>query len=95
MQRRAARVAGRILGRGADHPYYELTDRGIEVTIASPDGGKVEVDPLSDPRDASRWSAEFGAGGADRRGGCPRGRYGGAHSSGADQPVDPSEPVLS
>jgi putative intracellular protease/amidase len=40
------------------HPYYELTERGIDVTIASPDGGKVEVDALSDPRDASRWSAE-------------------------------------
>jgi putative intracellular protease/amidase len=39
------------------HPYYELTERGIEVTIASPDGGKVVFDQLSDPRDASRWSA--------------------------------------
>jgi hypothetical protein len=25
--------------------------RGIEVAIASPDGGKVEMDKLSDPRD--------------------------------------------
>lgn len=40
------------------HPYYELTERGVEVTIASPDGGKVEFDSLSDPRDPSRWSAE-------------------------------------
>ncbi|MEZ0165436.1 type 1 glutamine amidotransferase domain-containing protein [Kineococcus sp. LSe6-4] len=40
------------------HPYYELTERGIDVVIASPDGGRVEVDALSDPRDASRWSAE-------------------------------------
>jgi putative intracellular protease/amidase len=40
------------------HPYYELTERGIDVTIASPDGGKVLVDSLSDPRDASKWSAE-------------------------------------
>jgi putative intracellular protease/amidase len=39
------------------HPYYELTERGIEVTIASPDGGKVEFDQLSDPRDESKWSA--------------------------------------
>ena len=31
------------------HPYYELTERGIEVTIASPDGGKVEIDGYSDP----------------------------------------------
>ena len=40
------------------HPYYELTERGVKVTIASPDGGKVEMDSLSDPRDPSQWSAE-------------------------------------
>jgi len=40
------------------HPYYELTERGVAVTSASPDGGKVEFDALSDPRDASRWSSE-------------------------------------
>lgn len=40
------------------HPFYELTERGIEVTIASPDGGRVVPDSLSDPRDPSRWSAE-------------------------------------
>ena len=39
------------------HPYYELTERGITVLIASPDGGKVEFDALSDPRDPSKWSA--------------------------------------
>jgi putative intracellular protease/amidase len=40
------------------HPYYELTESGVEVTVASPDGGKVEFDALSDPRDPSRWSSE-------------------------------------
>src|SRR5437588_4811800 len=40
------------------HPYLELTERGIEVTIASPNGGKVEFDALSDPRDPSKWSAD-------------------------------------
>src|SRR3954451_4961414 len=40
------------------HPYYEFVSRRYEVTIASPDGGKVEVDALSDPRDASKWSAD-------------------------------------
>ena len=40
------------------HPYYELTERGVEVTIASPDGGKVEFDAYSDPRDESKWSAD-------------------------------------
>ncbi|GAB2481939.1 type 1 glutamine amidotransferase domain-containing protein [Jatrophihabitans fulvus] len=40
------------------HPYYEFTQRGVEVTVASPDGGRVEFDNLSDPRDPSRWSAD-------------------------------------
>lgn len=40
------------------HPYHEFTRRRYEVTIASPDGGRVEVDALSDPRDESRWSAD-------------------------------------
>src|SRR5262249_13301034 len=31
---------------------------GAEVTIASPDGGRVEMDGLSDPRDESKWSAD-------------------------------------
>ncbi|MBV9195684.1 MAG: type 1 glutamine amidotransferase domain-containing protein [Solirubrobacterales bacterium] len=45
-------------GAELTHPYYELTERGVEVTIASPNGGKVEMDSLSDPRDESKWSAE-------------------------------------
>jgi putative intracellular protease/amidase len=45
-------------GAELTHPYYELTERGVEVTIASPAGGKVEMDSLSDPRDPSKWSAE-------------------------------------
>jgi putative intracellular protease/amidase len=40
------------------HPYYEFTEVGYEVTVASPAGGKVEVDQYSDPRDPSKWSAE-------------------------------------
>ena len=47
-----------VLGAELTHPYYELTERGLGVTIASPDGGKVEMDSLSDPRHESRWSAE-------------------------------------
>jgi putative intracellular protease/amidase len=31
------------------HPYWHLTERGIEVDFASPDGGKVVYDPYSDP----------------------------------------------
>ncbi len=40
------------------HPYYEFSEAGYEVTVASPNGGKVEIDALSDPRDPSKWSAE-------------------------------------
>ncbi len=42
----------------ATHPYYELTERGVELTIASPDGGKVTFDAYSDPRDESKWASE-------------------------------------
>jgi putative intracellular protease/amidase len=40
------------------HPYYEFTQKRYDVTIASPEGGQVEVDALSDPRDESKWSAD-------------------------------------
>ncbi len=40
------------------HPYYAFRRVRYDVTIASPAGGKVEVDALSDPRDASGWSAD-------------------------------------
>jgi putative intracellular protease/amidase len=40
------------------HPFYEFTEAGYDVTVASPDGGKVEVDALSDPRDESKWSVD-------------------------------------
>lgn len=40
------------------HPYDEFTRAGYKVTIASPKGGKVELDALSDPRDASGYSKD-------------------------------------
>ena len=40
------------------HPYYEFNRVRYDVTIASPNGGKVELDALSDPRDESKWSAD-------------------------------------
>jgi putative intracellular protease/amidase len=40
------------------HPYHEFVKARYEMTVASPDGGKVEIDALSDPRDESRWSAD-------------------------------------
>jgi putative intracellular protease/amidase len=39
------------------HPYFELTGRGYQIDIASPDGGKLEADNWSDPRYKSRYSA--------------------------------------
>ncbi|MBX2876861.1 MAG: type 1 glutamine amidotransferase domain-containing protein [Saprospiraceae bacterium] len=39
------------------HPYVEFQKAGYEITIASPNGGKVEFDGFSDPRDESGYSA--------------------------------------
>lgn len=39
------------------HPYYEFRQIGYEVTIASPQGGKIEFDGFSDPRHESGYSA--------------------------------------
>jgi putative intracellular protease/amidase len=40
------------------HPYYEFDRVRYGVTVASPEGGRVELDALSDPRDESKWSAD-------------------------------------
>jgi putative intracellular protease/amidase len=40
------------------HPYYAFTRARYGVVIASPKGGRVTVDTLSDPRDESKWSGE-------------------------------------
>ena len=39
------------------HPYWEFTEAGYEVTVASPDGGTLEADGFSDPEDDSGYSA--------------------------------------
>lgn len=39
------------------HPYWEFVERGYEVTIASPDGGRLLPDGFSDPEDPSGYSA--------------------------------------
>lgn len=39
------------------HPYYEFSEAGYEIEIASPDGGEVELDAYSDPRHESGYSA--------------------------------------
>jgi putative intracellular protease/amidase len=38
------------------HPWYAFREVGYEITLASPDGGKVQIDGLSDPRDESHYS---------------------------------------
>jgi putative intracellular protease/amidase len=40
------------------HPYWELTQHGYQVEVFSPDGGSLEGDSWSDPRDDSGYSAE-------------------------------------
>jgi putative intracellular protease/amidase len=40
------------------HPFWEFTERGYEVDIASPDGGALRGDAFSDPRDESGYAAE-------------------------------------
>ena len=38
------------------HPYHVFADKGYEVEVFSPDGGKCEADGMSDPNDASGYS---------------------------------------
>jgi putative intracellular protease/amidase len=40
------------------HPYHAFMNQGYEVVIASPPGGKVELDAYSDPRDDSGYSKD-------------------------------------
>jgi putative intracellular protease/amidase len=39
------------------HPHWELSQRGYEIDVASPEGGALEADSWSDPRDKSGYSA--------------------------------------
>lgn len=39
------------------HPYWELTEHGYQVDIASPEGGTIVADGFSDPEDDSGYSA--------------------------------------
>lgn len=41
-------------------PYYELADKGVEITIASPNGGQPPIDPKSaDPSSATEDTKRF------------------------------------
>lgn len=39
------------------HPYFVFTEKGYEVELFSPQGGRCEADGMSDPRDASGYSS--------------------------------------
>lgn len=44
-------------GSELTHPWLAFQEARYEITIASPAGGKLKLDALSDPRDASGYSA--------------------------------------
>src|SRR5579863_5207765 len=39
------------------HPYLAFVEKGYEVEVFSPDGGRCTADAMSDPRDESGYSA--------------------------------------
>lgn len=40
------------------HPYWHFSERGCEIDFASPAGGKVKYDPMSDPFAENSWEAD-------------------------------------
>jgi putative intracellular protease/amidase len=40
------------------HPYWEFCEHGYVVDVASPEGGSLQADSWSDPRDESEYSAD-------------------------------------
>lgn len=38
------------------HPYFVFNEKGYEIEVFSPDGGKCEADAMSDPRDADGFA---------------------------------------
>jgi len=40
------------------HAYWEFAESGYQIDLISPDGGDLEADPWSDPRDESGYSAD-------------------------------------
>jgi putative intracellular protease/amidase len=40
------------------HPYFKFDEKGYEIEVFSPNGGKCEPDALSDPRDPSGYSSK-------------------------------------
>ncbi|MBJ7427664.1 MAG: alpha/beta fold hydrolase [Bacteroidia bacterium] len=39
------------------HPYWEFSNAGYSVDIASPEGGEIKIDGFSNPEDASKYAA--------------------------------------
>src|ERR1700730_11778206 len=39
------------------HPYFSFQERGYEIEVFSPEGGKCEAGAMSDPRDPSDYSS--------------------------------------
>ncbi len=39
------------------HPFWEFTNAGYTVDIASPDGGEIKIDAFSNPEDESKYAA--------------------------------------
>ncbi len=39
------------------HPYWEFSNAGYSVDIASPDGGEIKIDGFSNPEDESKYAA--------------------------------------
>ncbi len=39
------------------HPYWEFSNAGYSVDIASPDGGEIKIDGFSNPKDESKYAA--------------------------------------
>lgn len=39
------------------HPYWEFSEAGYSVDIASPEGGEIKFDSFSDPEDDSKYAA--------------------------------------
>src|SRR5262252_8255150 len=38
------------------HPYYQFTEKGYQIEVFSPQGGRCEPDAMSDPRDPCGYS---------------------------------------
>ena len=40
------------------HPYWHLSERGVQIDLASPQGGEVRFNPWSDPNAGDSWESD-------------------------------------